>query len=92
MTDVVQDLDSQQLAEGLWKTVSLQSNTDALKIASSNALLVFVGNKVSLHRVILPLSLYAGKGYTFCAAAVGGLVFKPNSICSAAAAGQYQVS
>ena len=50
VTGVVQDLDSQQLAEGLWKTVLQQSNTNVAITANPNALLVYVGNKVSLER------------------------------------------
>lgn len=46
--DVVQDFDSQQLAEALWKTVSQQKNADAPTISNSTALLVYVGNKVSI--------------------------------------------
>lgn len=99
--DLVQDFDSQQLAEGLWKTVSQQQNADALTIADSNALLVYVGNKVSLQGLsCLFITLCRHRSYqglhlplcACCAAAVGRLVCKPSRFCSAAAAGQYQVS
>ena len=60
---VVQDFDSQQLVDGLWKTLVHQQDADAPASTNPAALLVYVGNKVALKSSSLPLcqaSLYPG--------------------------------
>lgn len=49
---ILQDFDSKRLADGLWKTLSQQQDADVSATSNPSALLVFVGNKVSILGVL----------------------------------------